>query len=461
MQYVETFYPLWFTNSQAHPTDYNVLIGPERVSPIYHSVVMINDDTVYCSAFLNLDPGTFHGEEMVILTVPETVTPETCSPDTSVTYSILLLDPYGDVVPVSNAACSATPTALIPHGAPPQAGGTYALVGPNSTATPPPGATLVQLPWSYGTIIFRSDKYHSFNGGPYVNQIAQSYQFRSSLRMQTLSDYQHCSHGGEPSIKTEFPDFAVPYKTDADGKIAVDPVRFLQELQTAVHSVRTPDLSPCNAQLSQQFDNLFGNGNWKKNSAYGQGTQAAHTAIENNYVYGNQAGNNWTHIANIGNWNGDDINDAIDRSSITEYCQFCNDINSAGYYHAFRDSSGRDLNGNNPHGYVLTFSPAGGPNSQPATTRFWSLTAYTPQAIELIPNSANKYEVASYSGAQPNPDGSLSIYMSTEQPANVPFENWLPVQPRPFNVVLRDYGPLTPGSVVCNTYTPPAIQRLP
>src|SRR5436190_11824063 len=55
-QYVETFYPLWFTNNQAHPMDYNILVGPERVSPLYHSVVMINDDTVYCSAFLNLNP---------------------------------------------------------------------------------------------------------------------------------------------------------------------------------------------------------------------------------------------------------------------------------------------------------------------------------------------------------------------------------------------------------------------
>ncbi len=460
VQYVETFYPLWFTNNQAHPTDYNVLVGPERVSPIYHSVVMINDDTVYCSAFLNLDPNSSHGEPMVILTVPETVTPDTCSPDTSVTYSILLLDPYGDVVPVASNPCAATPVPLIPHGAPPQAGGTYALVGPqySGTPAPPPGATLVTLPWDYPTIIFRSDKYHSFDG-QYVNQIGQSYQFRSSLRLQTLSDHQHCSHGGEPQIKREVPDFAVPYKTDADEKVAKDPVRFLRELQTAVQSGRTPTLSPCNQQLSDQFDNLFGNGNWKKNSAFGRGTQAAHDEIENNYVYEHQVGNNWTHFTNIGNWNGDDISDAIDRSSITEFCQFCNDINSAGYYHAFRDSTGHALNGD-PHGYVLTFSPPGGPYPQPETTRFWSLTAYTPQAIELIPNDINTYEVASYSNAQYNADGSLSIYMATEQPAGVPIENWLPVQKGPFNVVLRDYGPPTPGSVVCDTYIPPPIQRV-
>jgi hypothetical protein len=86
-QYVETFYPLWFTNNQAHPSDYNVLVGPERVSPLYHSVVMINDDTVYCSAFLNLNPNDPRGgEPMAILTVPSTGLPG-CSDDFSVTYS--------------------------------------------------------------------------------------------------------------------------------------------------------------------------------------------------------------------------------------------------------------------------------------------------------------------------------------------------------------------------------------
>jgi len=220
-------------------------------------------------------------------------------------------------------------------------------------------------------------------------------------------------------------------------------------------------MTSCNQQLSDQFDSLFGNGNWKKNSAFGQGTQAAHTAIDNNYVYGNQVGNNWTHFTNIGNWDPDNISDAIDRSSITEFCQFCNDINSAGYYHAFRDSQGRALTGmGSPRGYVLTFPPAAlGGYPGPETTRFWSLTAYTPQAIELIPNDINRYEIASYSGAQLNPDGSLSIYMATELPDNVPVENWLPVGKGQFNVVLRDYGPPLGGSVVCNTFVPPAIQR--
>jgi len=57
----------------------------------------------------------------------------------------------------------------------------------------------------------------------------------------------------------------------------------------------------------------------------------------------------------------------------------------------------------------MTFPPAPGPGGQagPEASRFWSLTAYAPEAIELVPNPINKYVVASYTGAQLNPDGSL------------------------------------------------------
>ena len=463
LQYVETFYPLWFTYNQA--VEVNHLVGPERVSPLYHSVVMINDDTVYCSAFLNLVDGDTQTPQ--ILTIPPTVSPDTCSPHISVTYSVLILSPYGDVEPLATNPCAGpTPTALIPHGAPPQAGGTFALVGPDYTGHPPipPTVRIVHMPWNYPTIIFRSDKYHSFEGpSNYVNQIGESYRFRSSLQLQSLSDWRQCHFGGYADVKPEFPDFSAPYKTAADREIANHPIAFLRQLQAAVNSARTPP-NTCAMALAAQFDTLFGNGHWPDNSLFGRGAQGAHSAIVNNYVNGHQLPNNWTHFTNIGNWDPDNItlSDALDRSSITEFCQFCNDINSAGYYHAFRDSTGAPLNGNNQRGYVLTFPPAAlGGYPGPETTRFWSLTAYTPQAIELIPNRIHRYEVASYSGAHRNPDGSLSIYMAAQAPDGIPIENWLPVGRGPFNVVLRDYGPPVGGSVVCDTFIPPAIQRRP
>src|SRR5262249_10985957 len=120
----------------------------------------------------------------------------------------------------------------------------------------------------------------------------------------------------------------------------------------------------------------------------------------------------------------------------------------------FRDGTGFELDGRNPHGYVLMF-PAG---QLPEAERFWSLTAYTPQSIELVPNPINKYVVASYTeGLEYNADGSLSVYIARDLPRGVPMANWLPIARRQLNIMLRVYGP--EGSVADDSYVPPSIER--
>ena len=128
--YVEQFYPLWFTYNQAllaaSIAPPNRLVGPERISPLYQTVVAINNDTLYASSFLDLS------NEPAILTIPPT----------TATYSILNLDPYGDI----------SDTHLV-AGAP----GTYALIGPdwNWSEPLPPGATPVMMPLNASILIFR------------------------------------------------------------------------------------------------------------------------------------------------------------------------------------------------------------------------------------------------------------------------------------------------------------------
>ena len=159
---------------------------------------------------------------------------------------------------------------------------------------------------------------------------------------------------------------------------------------------------------------------------------------------------NWIHFRNIADWGSN----FLDRSSTTEYLQLANSIKTAAYYHAFSDNRGQPLDGRSLKGYVLMF-PAG---QLPPALRFWSLTAYTPDTIELVPNTANKYAVASYTpGLEFNSDGSLSIYMAETRPSGEPEANWLPVPHGAFNVVIRIYGPT--GDVVDNTYVPPGIQK--
>jgi len=181
------------------------------------------------------------------------------------------------------------------------------------------------------------------------------------------------------------------------------------------------------------------------------GARRAHKLILDRYLT-HLGTTNWIHFTNIGNW-GDHI---IERSSITEFIQYGNGISTAAYYHAFRDGKGVPLDGSNPHGYVLKFPK----RKIPPAERFWSITAYTPESIELVNNPANKYVVASYTPPRYNRDGSLDVYLATELPKGVPMANWLPIPRGPFNIMLRIYGVKAGGSVATNTYVPPGIERI-
>jgi hypothetical protein len=419
--YVTQFYPLWFTYYQTRLANRqrNHLVGPDQVSPVYHYVVAINVDTLYVSSYLDLTA------QPVILTIPST------PPFPSMSYSILMLDRYGDVL-ASNI---------------PKAPGTYALIGPGGfTGTLPAEVASITIPVNFPTLIFRADKFSPTG----QNQIAQADAFRRSLTSQTLSDYLQDPSGGAARIVPEIL-FAVPFKATADALIAHDPIAFLAQLQRAVTSNNTPPFSPYEQALSDRFNSLFANRSANE-SEFSDGAQAAHKLILDRYLTHTQwatTATNWIHFTDIGDWG----NQIVERSSITEFIQYANDINAAAYYHVFNDANGLPLDGSNPRGYVLTF-PAG---QVPEAMRFWSVTAYTPEAIELVPNAASKYAVASYTPPQPNADGSVSIYMARELPAGVPMANWLPIPPGAFNIMLRVYGPQ--GSVADNTYVPPGIQE--
>ncbi len=387
-------------------------------------MVAVNVDTLYVSSFLNLT------DQPVILTIPASTPP---FPFTS--YSILMLDPYGSLVPASPPI-------------PPKTPGTYALIGPGGfTGTLPTGVTPITLPLNYSSLLFRADKF-SPSG---TNQIAQAEAFRHALKSQTLSDYLEDPAGGAAEILPEIL-FSVPFKTTADDLIAHNPIAFLRQLQRAVAAPNTPTLSPYEQALSDRFDSLFGNGN-RNRSEFSAGAEAAHKLILDRYftfTHWAPTPTYWIHFTNIGDWG----NQVVERSSITEFIQYANNITAAAYYHVFKDANGNPLDGTNPKGYVLTFPPG----EQPQATRFWSLTAYTPEAIELVPNSANKYAVARYTpNLQLNDDGSLSVYMARQLPAGVPMANWLPIPAGAFNIMLRVYGP--EGSVEDNTYVPPGIEK--
>jgi hypothetical protein len=417
VQYVQTFYPLWFTHQQFALAPENQFVGPDTISPVYQSVVAINNDTLYASSPVDVRQGP------VVVRVPAS---------SRVGYSVLLLDTFGNVYT---------------SGVPSKAAGTrmparrYTLVGPGYHGHVNPATTKVVLPHDFMFMIFRVDRFASG-----VDLTTQADNFRSKLQVN-----------GSPAKIVPVAAFATPFKLLADRRATSKPIRFLRELQRAVASPDNPPLSRKDRQLAARFNRLFGHGtnlSPADQAQFAQATRTAHAAIVSNYL-AHRGKTNWTHFTNIGDWG----NNVLDRSSITEFCQYCNSISTAAYYHAFYDGNGNVLMGSTPGGYVINFAPPGSANgAPPEASRFWSLTAYTPKTVELIPNPAGKYLVASYSpGLTYNADGSLTIYISRVKPAGVPAANWLPISGNQFNVMLRVYGVVAGSSVAKNKYLPPPI----
>jgi hypothetical protein len=79
----------------------------------------------------------------------------------------------------------------------------------------------------------------------------------------------------------------------------------------------------------------------------------------------------------------------------------------------------------------------------PPAKAFWSLTLYDTKNGFFIPNKENKYSVGENAGYKLDKDGGITIYVSSEKPAGVPSENWLPTNriDQGLSLMLRIYAP--------------------
>jgi hypothetical protein len=432
-EYTVRFYPRYFTWAQFHINSANSqkassgesfanrLTGPLGMGPEYKVVVAINDDTIYAEAFLDVSNGP------VILTIPAYQN----------RYSILQLDVYGNIF---STVLSANP---------PSSGGVYGFVAPGSFENLPDGVTRVELPYSFTTIAIRIDKYSSTG----ENHTAAANEFRSKLAMQTLANYDPNGDSGRTLVLPLF-FFSPSVKLMADQGLAKWPESFLTTLQEAMASPTTQPLTEDDRALMQAFDTAFAVARSVIDHDSGplteiiRGAQAAQAAIINRWQ-SHRGPTNWIHFDNIGHWG----TNYLDRAALTEYIQVGNDRRAAYYANAFVDASGLPLDGGS-FAYTITFAK----DDLPEYQRFWSMTAYTPEYIELVPNALNKYVVASYT---PNlvtaADGSITIYVQADQPQESLIPNWLPVPKGHFSLLFRVYGPL--GSALAGTYIPPKIHR--
>lgn len=131
-----------------------------------------------------------------------------------------------------------------------------------------------------------------------------------------------------------------------------------------------------------------------------------------------------------------------------------NPVEVAVYPKASTDSAGKPLIG--ATGYRIHFEKDLLPPVE--EQGFWSITAYGEDNF-LIDNAINRYAVNDRSSFSYNQDGSLDIYVQTNEPEDNALKgNWLPVKEEQFHLYLRIY--LPSQAALDGSWIPPTITPL-
>ncbi|MCJ7435314.1 MAG: DUF1214 domain-containing protein [Anaerolineales bacterium] len=145
--------------------------------------------------------------------------------------------------------------------------------------------------------------------------------------------------------------------------------------------------------------------------------------------------------------------DYFTRTAVGKSNIFVNMPSETKYFYQDLDASGQHLNGNN--GYTVTFAKG----QTPPVHGFWSLTLYN-QHHFFVPNEIKRYSLGTKNkNLKYNTDGTLTIYVQADTPAEVDRDNWLPAPKGvDFTLYLRAYWPQV--AITDGSWTPPAVVKL-
>src|SRR5215471_19219516 len=164
--------------------------------------------------------------------------------------------------------------------------------------------------------------------------------------------------------------------------------------------------------------------------------------------YGQQLPNHWSTISNEAAFG----TDYFTRTAVAKSNIFVNSPNETKYFYQDLDVGGGRLNG--AHSYTVTF-PAG---QLPPVKGFWSLTMYNEHHF-FEPNKLIRYSLGTKNrDLQKNPDGSLTINVSTTPPSQDKMTNWLPSPKGDFSLYVRSYWP--EDAILSGQWTPPAVVKV-
>jgi len=145
--------------------------------------------------------------------------------------------------------------------------------------------------------------------------------------------------------------------------------------------------------------------------------------------------------------------DYFTRTAVAKSNIFVNQPQETTYFYQDLDAGGARLNGASR--YTVKFAKG----AVPPVKGFWSLTLYN-QYHFFEPNDLRRYSLGTKNkNLQYNADGSLTLYVQGDAPAENLRSNWLPAPKNgDFTLYIRSYWP--EKEILEGTWTPPGVERV-
>ena len=130
--------------------------------------------------------------------------------------------------------------------------------------------------------------------------------------------------------------------------------------------------------------------------------------------------------------------DYLSRLCVAVFGLTANTSTQAIYYSGILDGNNQPMTGAKK--YTLTLKEPMD-YAKPVPPGFWSVTMYDKVTNYTAANSINRYHLANYDTLKKNSDGSITMYLQTQNPGADKESNWLPTPPGSFYLIFRNYAP--------------------
>lgn len=374
----------------------------------FTSVVRPNADTFYSNAWLDLSEGA------VTLSLPAGIE----------RYHLLpMLDGYSNVIASPGTRTSESK------------GGEYFITGPGWNGVVPNNVSHIKSPTNYVWIIGRTEVRDEQDGREVVYPIMKSYTLTPPAGYKAPALEKEIPQGDPNSIVEN---------------MAID--EFFNYMNRAF--VDNPPLE-IDAPIVERMRKIgIGKGLEFKLSDFTVEQQEELKQIPKNIIYmlnARQAEmpivNGWATLEDTGDYG----TDYVHRAHVTRFGLGANLPEDAIYPTGIFDADGEPFHGDNK--YVITFEK----DKLPPAKAFWSLTMYNSSGF-FVPNEMKRYALGDRSDLKLNEDGSLDIFIQTEDPGGDKTQNWLPAEKGRFSLTLRVYYPK--DEMLNGTWKAPAIRKV-